>query len=182
MLQLQFTRRYSAAHRFLNEASRKCMTPHGHNWFVRITVAAGQPARLDGDNNMVYEFKQAKADWHRFIDERVDHSFQLNERDPLIAWFRAHEPERLPHLLITPGDPTTEMMVALLQCKAQAFLDAAATGLVVQEVHLEETPTNSVVLTGPHAYRTHLPPWPADQASSWWQRADGSINDLPAGP
>lgn len=180
MLRMQFTRRYSSAHRFLCDASRKCMTPHGHNWFVRITVSSSSPVTLDGDRNMLHEFKQTKAAWHRFIDERVDHTFQLNARDPLIAWFREHEPERLDHLLLTPGDPTTEVLAALWQCKAQAFLDAGGTGLLVCEVHLEETPTNSVILAGAHAYEAHLPRVAPGDPRPWWRRADQCINDLPS--
>lgn len=180
MLQMQFTRRYSSAHRFLNTASTKCMTPHGHNWFVRITVIADKPTALDHDRNMLGEFKQTKADWHRFVDERIDHSFHLNSRDPLIDWFRTHEPERLDHILTTPGDPTTEVLAALWQCKAQAFISTAGTGLLVSEVHLEETPTNSVTLSGVHAYNDHLPAAEAGQRLPWWRRADSSINDFNA--
>jgi 6-pyruvoyltetrahydropterin/6-carboxytetrahydropterin synthase len=180
MLQMQFTRRYCSAHRFLGTASEQCRTPHGHNWFVRITVIADEPVALDADRNMLGEFKKTKTEWHRFVDERIDHSFQLNGKDPLIDWFRTHEPARLDHILTTPGDPTTEMLAVLWQCKAQTILSTAGTGLLVSEVHLEETPTNSVSVIGAHAYREHLPATLPDGRPPWWMRADSSINDFDA--
>jgi 6-pyruvoyltetrahydropterin/6-carboxytetrahydropterin synthase len=152
------------------------MVPHGHNWFVSVTVSAAEPKPLDRDKNMVVEFKRAKADWHRWVDENMDHTFQLNARDPLIDWFRREESERLSRVLVCPGDPTTEMLAALWMCKAQAFMDAAGNGLIVDELALEETPTNTVILSGRRAYESHVPL--SRQGEFWWERADASINDL----
>ena len=112
MFSLVFTRRYSMAHRLIADAGSKCAIPHGHNEQVIARIQPVAPQRLDGDANMVAPFEQAKARWHRWIDEQVDHAFQLGERDPMIDWFRAHESQRLERLLVTPGDPTTELLAA----------------------------------------------------------------------
>lgn len=173
MFSLVFTRRYSMAHRLIADPAGKCAIPHGHNEQVIARLQSAAPQRLDGDANMVVPFDRAKARWHRFVDERVDHAFQLGAGDPMIDWFRAHEPQRLDRLLVTPGDPTTEMLAACLMAKLNAFLSADGNGLRCVELTVEETPTNAVTLTGDPAQVL-----PAGAGAGWWSRADDSINDL----
>lgn len=172
---LRFRRRYSMAHRLIAGCSVKCSVPHGHNEVVTVTLVPREPSQLDGRVNMVEPFERAKAAWHRWIDERVDHAFQLSRRDPLIDFFRTSEPERLPRLLVTPGDPTTEALAACFMGKANALLAAAGERLECVEVEVEETPTNIVVFRGDprsHLSGAELPTPP------WWLRPDMSINDL----
>jgi 6-pyruvoyltetrahydropterin/6-carboxytetrahydropterin synthase len=72
------------------------------------------------------------------------------------------------------GDPTTEALAACFWLKLSAFVASDKLPFSVREVRIEETPTNTVVLTrevfdpaicglGRHAW-----PW----------RADMSINDF----
>ena len=173
MFSLVFTRRYSMAHRLIADPAGKCAIPHGHNEQVIARLQPLAPRRLDGGANMVAPFDRAKARWHRFVDDQVDHAFQLGADDPMIDWFRAHEPERLGRLLVTPGDPTTEMLAACLMAKLGAFLAADGTGLRCVELTVEETPTNAVTLGGDPAEML-----PAHDGGGWWQRADDSINDF----
>ena len=105
MFSLVFTRRYSMAHRLMADARSKCAVPHGHNELVTVKLQAVAARRLDGVANMVEPFEIAKGCWNRWIDEEVDHALQLSDRDPLIGYFQAHEPDRLARLLVTPGDP-----------------------------------------------------------------------------
>jgi len=98
--------------------------------------------------NMVEPFEIAKAHWHRWIDEQVDHALQLSDGDPLIGYFRNHEPDRLARLLVTPGDPTTEMLAACFMAKLNAFLAKDGSDLRCVEVVVEETPTNTVTFAG----------------------------------
>ena len=175
MFTLAFTRRFSMSHRLRSQASAKCGVPHGHNEYVTVHLRARQPQSLDGATNMVTPFEAAKRRWHAWIDEHVDHTLQLGADDPLLTYFRAHEPEQLERLLITPGDPTTEALAACFMAKISAFLAAEGGALSCTEVRIEETPTNTVIFDGdpaaflPRAGGTALP---------WWQRADDSINDL----
>jgi 6-pyruvoyltetrahydropterin/6-carboxytetrahydropterin synthase len=174
MFSLVFTRRFSMAHRLIAGASVKCATPHGHNEFVSVRIQAVDPQPLDGRINMVETFERAKSTWHRWIDEHVDHSFQLSDSDPLLDWFRAHEPEMLGRIMITPGDPTTEMLAACMMAKLGAILAAEGGKLRCVHIQIEETPTNSVSFEGDPL--TVLPR--AAQAGAWWLRADMSINDF----
>ncbi|MEM6955180.1 MAG: 6-carboxytetrahydropterin synthase [Myxococcota bacterium] len=159
---LRFTRRFAMAHRLTSGLSQLCATPHGHNEFVSVELASGELA-LDGDANMVVEFAAAKRRWHRFVDDHLDHALQLSSRDPLLALAATHFPDW--RLVVTPGDPTTELLAALLASKCQAIMDDEGLPLQVARVELVETPTNTVVVEGD--FRALLPP-----GAGWWSRPD----------
>ncbi|MEI9904849.1 MAG: 6-carboxytetrahydropterin synthase [Asticcacaulis sp.] len=86
------------------------MTPHGHNEFVAVSLQPRETAKgMDwGDANYAASFADLKRHWHAFVDDALDHAFQLGHDDPMIGYFQAHEPELLPRLLVIQGDPTTE--------------------------------------------------------------------------
>ncbi|MCQ8277463.1 6-carboxytetrahydropterin synthase [Acetobacteraceae bacterium KSS8] len=170
MLELRFTRRFSMGHRLIGGASESCALPHGHNEFVRVRLVANDRRPLDGHGNMVVSFERAKGRWHRFVDERLDHALQLSDADPLLGWFRAHEPERAARIVVTPGDPTTELMCCLLWSKLSAILHDDGDLLRCAELSIEETPTNAVSVTAEGADAL-LP-----CRDGWWMRADMSIS------
>ncbi|QDH13381.1 6-carboxytetrahydropterin synthase [Formicincola oecophyllae] len=184
--ELLFTRRFSMGHRLIAGTSDRCAIPHGHNEHVTVSLAAGlgHPSwdgaggsgRLDGHANMLLPFAEAKGRWHRFIDERMDHSFQIGRDDPLLDWFRTHEPSRLGRLVVTPGDPTTELLAALLMAKMNAFLHAQGDVLRLTALEIRETPTNAVRLVGgdPSAYLPVCPAVEGEGPLPWWHRADDS--------
>ncbi len=174
MFNLVFTRRFSMGHRLIAGASAKCAVPHGHNETVTVHLQPVSPGPLDGRANMVEPFERAKAVWHRWVDDHLDHALQLSAQDPLLAFFQAQEPARLPRILVTPGDPTTEMLACCLMAKLNAFLAADGGRLFCARILLEETPTNSVVFEGDPM--DHLPQGQGE--APWWLRPDMSINDL----
>ena len=166
---LQFERRYSMAHRLLSGAAPRCSVPHGHNEVVVVDIVADTERPLDTDTNMLAEFGAVKKRWFNWIDKHVDHSFQISDTDPLIGYFREHEPETLMRCLVTPGDPTTEMRTACFMAKLNGFL--AGQGLVCSRLTIQETPTNSVVFTGD-------PTQVLPSGDYWWFRGDDAINDF----
>nr|WP_321986264.1 6-carboxytetrahydropterin synthase [uncultured Lichenicoccus sp.] len=171
---LVFSRRFSMGHRLILGGSESCALPHGHNETVTVRLQASAPQRLDARANMVLPFERAKATWHRWIDEHLDHALQLGEADPLLGWFLAHEPARARRIVLTPGDPTTELMACLMMAKLGAFLHADGDHLRCVEIRLEETPTNTVLFDGdPLAVLPAIRPAP----HCWWRRADMSIAD-----
>jgi 6-pyruvoyltetrahydropterin/6-carboxytetrahydropterin synthase len=173
MADLEFTRRYAMAHRLLSDASPKCVTPHGHNELVTVRLSAHEPFRFGG-SNMAAPFEAAKGRWKQWIDEHVDHAFQLNAADPLISFFRAHEPKRLARLMVFEGDPTTEALAAAFWLKCEAFLKVDGLPFTVAAIRVEETPTNAVWLT-----RESFDPEACGlKADAWPRRADFTINDL----
>ncbi|KXV77557.1 6-pyruvoyl trahydropterin synthase family protein [Acetobacter cerevisiae] len=174
MPDLVFTRRFSMGHRLIHGASESCALPHGHNEFVTVRLSPTIRARLDGKGNMPVSFQRAKSTWHRFVDEKLDHALQLAEDDPLLAWFQTNEPARAQRIVITPGDPTTELMVCLMMAKLSAFLRADGDVLRCTEVSLQETPTNTVTFSG---NPDDMIPAVRPREACWWHRADMSISD-----
>lgn len=170
---LEFTRRYAMAHRLLADPQDKCATPHGHNEFVTVRLAPTQALMLGGDNRLA-NFSAVKQRWHAWIDGAVDHAFQVNAADPLIGFFRTHEPTRLARLMVFPGDPTTEALCAAFALKLTTFLAAEALPYRLLDVRVEETPTNAVTLDAGAAADMAA----AFGAHTWARRADMSINDF----
>ncbi|HWA01761.1 MAG TPA: 6-carboxytetrahydropterin synthase [Caulobacterales bacterium] len=173
MAALEFSRRYAMAHRLLAEPSSKCVIPHGHNEIVTARLAPQAHFRFGGSNALA-PFERVKGRWHAWIDGAVDHSLHLGEADPLIGYFREREPAQLKRVMTFPGDPTTEALAASFWIKLAAFLEADALPFVVEHVRVEETPTNTVVVT-----RDSFDPRECGLAADAWQRrADMSINDF----
>lgn len=179
MPSLIFTRRFSMGHRLIHSTSDTCALPHGHNEYVTVTLKPLKTARLDGTSNMQISFENAKKTWHCFVDERLDHALQLSHDDPLLQWFRVNEPTRARRIIVTPGDPTTELMACLLKAKLTAFLKAENSILYCSELSLQETSTNTVSFQGdpldiiPHQEKEE------NEKIPWWNRPDMSISDLP---
>ncbi len=172
MPQVRFTRRFSMAHRLLADPASRCGVPHGHNEFVHVDLATD--AELDfGGANHVASFAELKGRWHGFIDNAVDHAFQVNATDPLLDWFRRHEPQRLGQVMVFDGDPTSEAFAIALRRKLDAILKADGSAYRCVRLELEETPTNAIIVgeTLSAAERA----W---GAGSWMDRPDMSINDL----
>lgn len=166
-MKMIFTRRFEAAHRLLSDKSLKCQMPHGHSFQVKVSIESTNPQPLDNDVNMVEEFGAAKKKWHNWIDECVDHSMMFNSKDPMWRYVK----DFVPHgrILLTPGDPTTEMVCVLFMAKCNAFL-IAEHGNKLRCTHIEvvETATNSVSFDGdPHQ---HI----STAFDAWWNRADNS--------
>ena len=173
MAALEFSRRYAMAHRLLADPNSKCIVPHGHNETVTVRLEPSTAFRFGGANALA-SFDALKRRWHSWIDGAVDHTLHLNQDDPLIGFFRAHEPARLQRVMSFVGDPTTEALAACFWLKLTAFLTADHLPFAVGEVRVEETPTNTVSLTAFDARDCGL------TAGAWPFRADLSINDFDA--
>src|SRR5512141_780079 len=174
---LKFTRRYCMGHRLLAGRAPKCAFAHGHTETVSVSLEPRSRDRLDGTANMVEEFGAATKLWHRWIDEAVDHCFQLSEHDPLVNYFVENEPAAIPHLLITPGDPTTECVAACFSSKLTAFLRDQESQLSIVSLTIAESRTNAVTLHG-----SAIGMLPSMSYIPWWCREDMSINDLGVSP
>jgi len=165
------------SHRLFNLKNSKCFVPHGHNEYVKVYLASEGEDRLDGSWNMSNGFKALKSTWHNWIDEAVDHSMQLSNLDPLLDYFKENEPENLKHTLITPGDPTTEILAACFYAKINAFLERDDIDMRCNRVEIEETPTNTVIFHGDPEKAISVDHYDGPEIP-WWKRADMSINDL----
>ena len=172
-MQLQFKRRFSMAHRLRFDQNSKCLTPHGHNEFVTVNLQSKGDSHIQwGNANYAASFADLKRHWHGFVDDSLDHAFQLGHDDPMLGYLRQHEPDRWPRLRVSEVFPTTEAVATALYMKLNAILAAHLPDFECVRFEIEETPTNSVILT------------PADIAAcpnrlgEWCHRADLSLNDL----
>ena len=102
---------------------------------------------------------------------------QLSNMDPLLDYFKNSEPENLPHILITPGDPTTEMLAACFFAKINSFLEHDEIDMRCIKVEIEETPTNTVIFSG-DPQKTISEEYYDGPENPWWMRPDMAINDL----
>ena len=121
---------------------------------------------------MLAEFDRVKRRWFQWIDQVVDHSFHISDGDPLLGFFRENEPELLARLLVTPGDPTTEIRAATFKAKLTAFLSQDEPAFCCDRLVIQETPANAVEIQTDR-FERYLPP-----GDHWWSRADRTINDL----
>ena len=169
---LRFSRRYSMAHRLTSGVAPNCSVPHGHDEVVTVDIASSENSGLDPETNMLVEFDQVKRRWFQWIDKAVDHTFHLGDSDPLIDYFRENEPEMLAKILVTPGDPTTEIRAACFAAKLNSFLDAENPDFWCLKLTIQETPTNSVEFR-PLTGRVVDP-----GEKHWWNRPDLSINEF----
>lgn len=165
------------SHRLFNLKNSKCFVPHGHNEYVKVYLTSESEDSLDGNRNMSNGFKALKATWHNWIDNAVDHSMQLSNLDPLLDYFKENEPENLKHTMITPGDPTTEILAACFFAKINAFLAHDGLDMSCKKVEIEETPTNTVIFQGDPDKAISTVEYEGPEIP-WWKRADMSINDL----
>ncbi len=169
---LRFSRRYSMGHRLVSGAAPNCRVPHGHDEVVTVDIEHRTNEGLDPETNMLAEFDRVKRRWFRWLDGQVDHSFHVSDRDPLLGYFQEHEKDLLPRLLVTPGDPTTEIRAACFQAKLAAFLAQDEPAFRCGRLLLQETLANAVEIA-PDTFSRALP-----NGDHWWHRADDSINDL----
>lgn len=169
-MRLEFSRRYSMAHRLIAGGASKCVTPHGHDEVVKITLKATRPLNY-GASNMSADFSLAKGRWNRWIDGVVDHAFHVNAADPMVEFFREREPETLSRLMVFDGDPTTEALAIAFFAKLSAFLEEDGL-FTVAAVAIQETPSNTVMLNAEEFAALGWVP------GEWCRRSDDSINDF----
>jgi len=176
-MEIQFTRKFEAAHRFIEGENKGsiCSQPHGHTWYVTVTLGTKTPKLMNQTTNTIIPFEKAKKKWKEWIDHCVDHAFFFNVRDPLLEFMLKENPKG--RHLIMPGDPTTEMVAATFKAKFENFLQEIDSNLICTEIHIQETETNAIRFNGNS--QEHLPPDFTTPKTFWWNRADLSINDLP---
>lgn len=175
MLEIQFRRKFEAAHRFIEGENRGsvCGQPHGHTWFITVTLGSKVPKTLNFSTNTLVPFEKAKKKWHQWIDTCVDHSFMFNSKDALLEFMLKDNPNG--RHLIMPGDPTTEMVAMTFMSKFDCFLKEVDPNLYCSSVVIDETQTNTIRFSGNP--QEHLPQ-SQNPSDFWWNRADLSINDL----
>lgn len=172
-LVLKFRYRFEAAHRFLSADAPSCQTPHGHTWYATAIFRFRESEGLDR-SAMAAEFGEVKKKWKTFISDVADHSYFHHEKDPIVQTLIRETPHA--RLLPFPTDPTTEMIAGLFAMKLQAMHKATLPNSKVDVVgvHIQETPTNSILFkfsVDENGIIGTPPAWLRDQLKhhqGWW--------------
>lgn len=123
---------FCSGHRVMNHES-KCSNPHGHNYVVWIHAKADELDPL----GRIIDFSVLKEKVGRWIDEKWDHTFIVNQHDEeLIKDLDKHHKNK--PLWIAPFNPTAENMADwLLNHVCPKVLEN--TGVTVYHIELYET-------------------------------------------
>ncbi len=170
-MDMRFTYRFEAAHRFMGSSSAKCMTPHGHTWWIHLQVTSH--GNQLNSNQMMAEFAALKTPWKAFVDSCLDHSFFHHKDDPVAMACAEHIPGF--RGLSFPGDPTTEMIAILCFAKAakiiEKFNNDNDAQFSVQKIEIQETPTNAIILNSNDPIISETLSSLNASEKAWWNQA-----------
>jgi 6-pyruvoyltetrahydropterin/6-carboxytetrahydropterin synthase len=142
MYQIEIRHNFETAHRLSTPGSPlKCMSIHGHSWWVTVTL---EGPRLD-DADLLVEFGAFKLAWRKWLDERIDHHLVLRRGDPMAEAVRGVFSES--RILELDHNPTTEYLAEFLFRQAESTLasmkDTVHVPARVTRVHVQETGVNA---------------------------------------
>lgn len=115
------------SHRLLHYEG-KCANLHGHRWKVEIWME-GEP---DPVTHILIDYSEIKK-----IVDKYDHQIILNQDDPLVSRISEFH-----QVITTPGDPTSELMAALIQNDLCAFCKDHGITATVTKIRVWESPTS----------------------------------------
>jgi len=90
---------FEATHRLIHYRG-KCFRLHGHQWRVEVWIEG----TADERTGIVLDYNCIKE-----VVGQFDHQVILNAEDPMVASIEAFHP-----VVTTPGDPTSELIAALI--------------------------------------------------------------------
>lgn len=120
------------SHRLLHYEG-KCANLHGHRWKVEIWME-GEP---DPVTKILVDYSMIKK-----IVEKYDHQIILNGDDPMVPRIQEFH-----QVITTPGDPTSELMAALIRDDLYAFCRGQGIQATVPKIRVWESPTAFAELT-----------------------------------
>jgi 6-pyruvoyltetrahydropterin/6-carboxytetrahydropterin synthase len=120
------------SHRLLHYEG-KCANLHGHRWKVEIWME-GEP---DPVTKILVDYSMIKK-----IVDKYDHQIILNRDDPMVPRIQEFH-----QVITTPGNPTSELMAALIRDDLYAFCRDQGIQATVPKIRVWESPTAFAELT-----------------------------------
>ena len=114
------------SHRLLHYKG-KCANLHGHRWKIEVWME-GEP---DPVTQILIDYSMIKQ-----VINKYDHQIILNREDPMISRIQEFHP-----VIITPGEPTSELMAVLIRDDLHAFCRDQGVKAVVTKIRVWESPT-----------------------------------------
>ena len=135
---------WDMGHRVMNHRS-VCKGLHGHRYKAEICLE-GNVVNKSGisEEGMVIDFADIKKIANSFIQEKLDHSFMVWEKDTELLEFFNNSEGHKP--VIVPFTSTAENVAAYIFNELESqFIDSFGTGLKLYSVKLWETPTSCAI-------------------------------------
>ena len=120
------------SHRLLHYQG-KCANLHGHRWKVEVWME-GEP---DPATQILIDYSLIKK-----VIDKYDHQIILNRDDPMVACM-----EKFQHVITTPGDPTSELIAAIIRDDLYAVCRERNIRATVPKIRVWESPTSCAELT-----------------------------------
>ena len=120
-----------ASHRLLHYKG-KCANLHGHRWKVEVWIR-GEP---DATTGILVDYNLIKQTIGKY-----DHQIILNRADPMVACI-----EKFQHVLTTDGDPTSELLAAIMRDEMNEVCRAHAKDAKVTKIRVWESPNSCAEL------------------------------------
>jgi len=120
------------SHRLLHYKG-KCANLHGHRWKVEVWME-GEP---DPATQILIDYSLIKK-----VIGKYDHQIIHNRDDPMVACM-----EKFQHVITTPGDPTSELIAAIIRDDLYAVCRDLKIPATVPKIRVWESPTSCAELT-----------------------------------
>ena len=120
------------SHRLLHYKG-KCSNLHGHRWKVEVWMD-GEP---DPATQILIDYSLIKQ-----VIDKYDHQIILNIDDPMV-----HRIQEFHQVITTPGDPTSELMAAIIRDDLYAVCRDRGINARVSKIRIWESPTACAELT-----------------------------------
>ena len=115
---------FDASHRLL-QYEGKCHNLHGHRWKVEVWIE-GVP---DPVSCILLDYARIKQ-----VVQRFDHQIILNAADPMVTAIEAFHP-----VVVTEGDPTSELLACIIADDLDAACRAAEVTARVTRIRVWES-------------------------------------------
>jgi len=125
------------AHRLTHGYKGPCASLHGHEYEVSVTVAGDM-----GPLGLVVDFADVKRICQGWINEYLDHTTIVYERDKSLLEFLRKEQQR--HYAVDFNTTAENIAIHLRHILQQELDRALDRPLTVVNIHLMETPTSYV--------------------------------------
>jgi 6-pyruvoyltetrahydropterin/6-carboxytetrahydropterin synthase len=111
----------------------KCANLHGHRWKVEVWMQ-GEP---DPGTQILIDYSLIKQ-----VIDKYDHQIILNRDDPMVPRI-----EEFHQVISTPGDPTSELIAAIIRDDLHAICQKLGIKATVSKIRVWESPTSCAELT-----------------------------------
>ena len=120
------------SHRLLHYKG-KCANLHGHRWKIEVWME-GEP---DPSTQILIDYSLIKQ-----VINKYDHQIILNREDPMVPRIEEFHP-----VITTPGEPTSELMAAIIRDDLTAVCRERGIKAKVTKIRVWESPTACAELT-----------------------------------